>query len=46
MALNTRRKLSRNGTIVAVLVGAVFAAGIAFAAWTATGSGSGGPSPA
>jgi hypothetical protein len=41
MARSTRGRLSRKGTIVAVLVGTVFAAGIALAAWTASGNGSG-----
>jgi len=41
MARSRRGRLSRKGTVVAVLAGMVFAAGIAFAAWTATGTGSG-----
>ncbi len=37
----TGKRFTRKTTIVALLVGTTFAAGIAFAAWTATGSGSG-----
>jgi hypothetical protein len=35
------KKLTRKTTVVALLLGATFAGSIAFAAWTATGSGSG-----
>ena len=35
------RKLSKKATVVAVFTGMLMVAGIAFAAWTATGSGSG-----
>ena len=41
MKASRRGRLSRGGTAVAVLVGTLFVAGIAFAAWTATGTGSG-----
>ncbi len=36
-----RGRLGRKGTVIGVLVGSMFAAGIAFAAWTASGTGSG-----
>lgn len=41
MARSTSRRLARRSTVLAVLLGLLVAAGIAFAAWTATGTGSG-----
>jgi len=41
MARSTSRRLTRRGTVLTALLGLLAAAGIAFAAWTATGAGSG-----
>lgn len=41
MARSVSRRLTRRGTLLATLLGLLTAAGIAFAAWTATGTGSG-----
>jgi hypothetical protein len=41
MARSTSRRLVRRSTVLAALLGLLAAAGIAFAAWTATGTGSG-----
>jgi hypothetical protein len=41
MARSRRGRLTKRSAVATILVGTVFAAGIAFAAWTASGTGSG-----